>query len=150
MNITEKIKTFEDACMQLGIDAKQWLAENERLDKDTIAYLKLGIIAEALNEGWKPSFTMREYRFCPRFRLFTKEEIETMGNAMRRLLWRFGGGRSGSLGGLAFSSSNHACTITASYYFSSRLVVKSNDLARYFGEQFIGIWVDYLFPDTQD
>ena len=149
MNITEKIKTFEDACMQLGIDAKQWLAENERMDKDAVAYLKLGIIAEALNEGWKPSFTAREYRFYPRFRVFTKAEAERFGNAMRKLLWRFGGGSNyGSLCGLALSSSNHAWSIGSSY-FSSRLVVKSNDLAQYFGEQFIGIWADFLFP-TQD
>ena len=149
MNITEKIKTFEDACVQLGIDAKQWLAENERKDKDVIAYLKLGIIAEALNEGWKPSFTVREYRYCPYFRIYTKAEVDTMNNAMRKRLWLFGGCSDvGSHCGLAYSGSGVAWSYAHSN-LSARLSVKSGDLARYFGEQFIGIWADYLFH-TQD
>lgn len=54
-NIMERVKTFEDACEVLGndnqavIDYYAVLAKTET--KDIVAYMKLRIIAEALNEG---------------------------------------------------------------------------------------------------
>lgn len=78
--ITERVKTFEDACQILGIDAgaiqEQW--ENAGLTMiDEIAYQKLRIITAALNEGWEPDFTNPdEYRYYPYLCLWTKEELE--------------------------------------------------------------------------
>ena len=58
--VTDRIKTFEDACKELGEErlfVKQYNS-NEMTDVDTdlVAYLKLRIICAALNEGWKPQF----------------------------------------------------------------------------------------------
>ena len=58
--VTDRIKTFEDACKELGEEhlfVKQYNS-NEMADVDTDldAYLKLRIICAALNEGWKPQF----------------------------------------------------------------------------------------------
>lgn len=58
MNITDKVKSFEDACQLLGI--KTTLPEVSMLpvnhQKAIIAHYKLVIIAEAINEGWKPNW----------------------------------------------------------------------------------------------
>lgn len=68
-DVTERIKTFEDACKELGNEhpfvrtyneyARNMSEENKN-DVDVIAYLKLRIIVAALNEGWKPKFTEDE------------------------------------------------------------------------------------------
>lgn len=60
-SITERVKTFEDACEVLGEDhplvkGYRGVANiNFGLMQDIIAYRKLRIICEALNEGWKPT-----------------------------------------------------------------------------------------------
>ena len=54
--ITERIKTFTDAVDELGSEhplVKQYMAANgnESFTRNTIAYIKLQIVAAALNEG---------------------------------------------------------------------------------------------------
>lgn len=149
MNITEKIKTFEDACRELGIDAEKWQAENraDRLDKDVLAYLKLRIIAQALNNGWKPSFAEDEYRYYPWFDLLAQGEIDGLNEEWKKShrLWLFGGvSHYGSNCGLAFSFSRSAWSF-ANSSVSARLAVKTAKLAEYFGQQFIDIWADYVY-----
>ena len=62
-DITERIKTFEDACNELGIEHpfvrsyNLWMNYGAYNQPDVDAYLKLRIIAAALNEGWEPQFT---------------------------------------------------------------------------------------------
>ncbi len=78
--VTERIKTFEDACEALGYDHRFVEAHQEAENKtefghDEIAYLKLRIITAALNEGWQPQFTEDEYRYYPLFWLLTEEEL---------------------------------------------------------------------------
>ena len=75
-DVTERIKTFEDACNELGeehplIQAYRQLLEiatcedyvRETFGADTVSYLKLRIIAAALNEGWEPTFDKDERRW---------------------------------------------------------------------------------------
>lgn len=89
--ITERIKTFEDACRELGeehplIQAYRQLLEiatcedymRETFGADTVSYLKLRIICAALNEGWEPKFTEDEWRYYPWFWLYTQDEINDM------------------------------------------------------------------------
>lgn len=77
--ITERVKTFEDACKELGIDAEaiqqQWQDAGITM-LDEVAYQKLRIITAALNEGWEPEFKEDEYRYYPYCILYTKAEIE--------------------------------------------------------------------------
>ena len=58
--VTERIKTFEDACNELGEEnvlvqayrtAEFNTSGNQSDVSDVVAYLKLRVIAEALNEG---------------------------------------------------------------------------------------------------
>ena len=70
-DVTKRIKTFDDAIRELG--DRHPLVEQYHIVKgsfkgtggieDLEAYLKLRIITEALNEGWKPQFTKGERRW---------------------------------------------------------------------------------------
>ena len=156
--ITERVKTFENACNILGENHPCVIAYNAfehdvmaAVDAkgiaDVAAYLKLRIIAAALNEGWKPEFTENEYRWYPWFYLYTQEEIDEMTEERKKeislLLW--GGAAYGGLFcGLGFACSRNAFSV-ANVYYGSRLAVKSEELAKYFGRQFIEIWADYCF-----
>lgn len=151
--VTERIKTFEDACYELGEEnvlvqayrtAEFNTSGNQNDVSDVVVYLKLRVIAEALNEGWEPQFTTDEYRYYPWFFLYTQEEIGKMDKEKKKMLWLCGGySDSASKCGLADSNSDIAWV--ASYTnFSARLAVKSEELAEYFGKQFIDIWADAL------
>lgn len=151
--ITERVKTFEDACKELGEDHKlvqQFKAIQEAIaeDKEATAYFKLGIITAALNEGWEPDFTNDdEYRYYPYLCLWTKEELEDKDEEWKDdhnlLLW-FGGGSSydGSTCGLAYAYSDFVCS-TANASISARLAHKTEELAIYSGKQFTELWTNY-------
>lgn len=151
--ITERVKTFEDACKELGEDHKlvqQFKAIQEAIaeDKEATAYFKLGIITAALNEGWEPDFTNDdEYRYYPYLCLWTKEELEGKDEAWKDdhnlQLWRGGGCSSfGALCGLA-SASSYIAWSPANADFSARLAHKTEKLAIYSGKQFTELWTNY-------
>ena len=154
--VTERIKTFKDACGELdrmaekGDDtAANLLADyesngNNILVKQTLATMKLSIIAYALNEGWEPKFAKDEHRWYPWFYFHTRREIDKMDEEKKKELWLFGGSSNrGASCGLAYAYSDYAWShSTAS--ISARLAVKSEALAKYFGQQFIDIWSDYV------
>jgi len=150
--ITERVKTFEDACRELGADHPFVLAyQNTNLrdpevaeeNRDILAYMKLRIIAAALNEGWKPEFTEDEWRWYPWFYLWTEEELSEKDDE-----WRANhalistGDYSGDYAGFASAYSSYAPS-HASPHFGSRLCFKSEALATYCGKQFISLWADF-------
>ena len=151
--VTERIKTFDDACNELGEEnvlvqayrtAEFNTSGNQNDVSDVVAYLKLRVIAEALNEGLEPQFTTNEYRWFPWFYLYTQEEIDNMDEEKKKSLWLFGGSSgAGARCGLACvrSGAAGACSVAS---VSARLAVKSEELAKYFGQQFIDIWSDYV------
>lgn len=151
--ITERVKTFEDACKELGEDHKlvqQFKAIKTAIaeDKEATAYFKLGIITAALNEGWKPDFTNdEEYRYYPWLCLWTNEEQEQKTDAWkdeRNLQLWLGGGASynGAPCGLACAYSYSAWSL-AHARFSARLAHKTEELAIYSGKQFTELWANY-------
>ena len=79
-DVKERIKTFEDACREIGIDAEAWSRDKISLglEPDVLAFLKLRIIVKALNEGWEPQFIEDEYRYYPWFILYTGEEYNKL------------------------------------------------------------------------
>ena len=151
-NVMDRIKTFEDACKELGdihsfVVAFKIAEANGAFGPDVIAYLKLRIICAALNEGWKPQFTEDEYRWYPLFTLWKEEELKDKSEKWKagKKLWLFGGSSlNASACGLASAGSSGAWTNSDSDD-SARLAVKSEELADYFGKQFIDIWADFLF-----
>lgn len=148
--VTERVKTFDDACKELGIDAEaiqqQWQDAGITM-LDEVAYQKLRIITAALNEGWEPEFKEDEYRYYPYCILYTKAEIEQKDDEWKDeynlQLW-LGGGYSnyGAYCGLAYAYSDYAWS-NATASFSARLAHKTEELAIYSGKQFTELWANY-------
>lgn len=145
--IMERVKTFEDACRELGEEhlfVKQYNS-NEMADVDTDldAYLKLRIICAALNEGWKPKFIEDEYRWFPFFYLYTQEEIDSKNDEWKQERHLIGtGGYETEYDGLVCANSVRAPS-SAHTRIGSRLCLKSEALATYCGTQFIQLWADF-------
>lgn len=155
--VTERIKTFEDACNELGEDhpmvsvydalvtranGEQSLAE--WMGKDVVAFLKLRIITEALNEGWHPKFTEDEYRYYPWFYIYTKEEYDNLSEEEKRRCVGRALYNAYASGGLVCASAFYASwsSLTGS---GARLAFSNRDLAEYAGKQFIDIWADFVY-----
>lgn len=153
-DIKERIKTFEDAVNAIGEDhplVAQYKTINSAFKEadnnlHLFAYTRLAIIAEALNEGWRPEYTEDEYRYYPWFGLYTQEEYDDMDDEDKERC-RFVG-RSGNnayaFGGLVYASAYNG-SASSSASIGSRLAFKSRELAIYCGKQFIEIWINYLF-----
>lgn len=145
-DVRKRIKTFEDACREIGIDAEAWNRDKISLglEPDVLAFLKLRIIVKALNEGWEPQFTEDECRYYPWFILYTREEYNKLDEEEKsRVVYRsvsyadaFGGVSCASA---AFDSSY------ANAHFGVRLAFKTSELAAYCGRQFLDIWADFVF-----
>ena len=118
-DVTERVKTYLDACHELGrepLDEKKLLELG--LTEHDIAYQKLTLIIEALNEGWKADV-------CD-------------ANVRRWYPWFE---PNGSPSSFAFYGSLYAdaCACAGS---GSRLCYKTRELAAYSAKQFIDIWKD--------
>ena len=138
--ITERIKTFTDAVDELGSEhplVKQYMAANgnESFTRNTIAYIKLQIVAAALNEGWFPDLLNKEKRWYPYYKIYAGDEIDDISPDATYLF--------GASCGLACVASCRAWS-HASSSLSARLAVKSEEISDYFGNQFIDIWAEYL------
>ena len=115
MTITDRIKTFEDACRELGLDPEDVFNGSDSTDE--AAYKKLKVICCALNEGWKPDWTNSgEYKYYPWFDL-----------------------SSGS--GLSCDDYDYYCSLST---VGLRLCFKSRQLAEYAGKQFISEYKDFF------
>ncbi len=114
VKITDRVKTFEDACEVLGIES--FHESFQEGTPDEIAYKKLKVIVAALNEGWKPNWNnLNEAKWQPYFDM------------------------RGS--GLVFHAADIWYSITA---VGSRLCFRSRELCEYAGKQFQSIYNDYL------
>lgn len=140
---TERIKTLYDACCEIGFDhpfvknAKQ-VELLKAYDVNLTAFAHLRIICAALNEGWvaKPG----NASYCPAFEFFTEAEVKEMDNKVVDALY-------------IIESKFDTDFTAADYSFaamseteSSCLRLKTSELAKYCGKQFINIWMDYLLP----
>lgn len=120
-NITDRVKSFEDACQVLGISTNVPEVKGlpRKHQKAIIANYKLIVIAEALNEGWKPNWQdSDEYKYYPWF---------DMSNPA----------------GVGFSNTYNAAS-RANASIGSRLCLKNRELAIYFGQTFTDLFNDSL------
>ena len=145
-DVTERIKTFEDAYNELGSNhpfCKAWDSiyqgnENDDCEdiKDVIAYHKLRIIAAALNEGWKPKYTIEEYRYYPYYYFYTKQEYDNLSDGKKKSCCAVDRAGFSAYASVSFSKSRSK--------FGSRLAFKNLELAEYSGKQFIDIYKDFV------
>lgn len=147
-DVTERIKTFEDACKELGEEHKfvkacrEWMRIEYDGCKDVTAYLKLRIICAALNEGWEPQFTNDEYRYFSWFYIYTKKNHKDMDKKERNCI----------LGHTKYANEDCVYILAAEDYasshtrttYGSQLALKSEELAIYCGKQFTDIWADLV------
>ena len=143
-DITERVKTFDEACRELGDEhplVSEWRL-GEDLSPDLEAYLRLRIVCAALNEGWQPRFTRDETRYYPWFFIYTSEEMFNMADDVKR---RMGvmplDGYVTEFAGIGYAYSADVPS-NSNVHFGSRLCLRSERLAEYCGKQFIGLWAD--------
>ena len=150
--VTERIKTFADACNALGDEhplVTQYRLtaaayKGDPMTEDFIAYLKLRIIVAAINEGWEPKFAKGEYRYYPWFYLYTKEQYDKLDDEEKGRCVLRSGNYPFSCRGFVSSGTNY----NASYSYTingSRLAFRTRELASYAGRQFIEDWADFMF-----
>ncbi|WP_290374417.1 hypothetical protein [uncultured Muribaculum sp.] len=155
---TERVKTYEDAVLELGNDhplveaaSSAELRFTNSEDKDIIAYLKLRVIVAALNDGWKPQFVPGELRWYPWYELISKDEYDAMSEdekQERRCVGR-SDSNADAVGGLVYLSADFASSF--SYADSgSRLAFKSEALAEYAGKQFAELFANFCFIPKSD
>ena len=149
--ITDRVKTFDDAVGELGNEHSlvkvyhsiKYGYTSELVGKDLLAYIKLTIICEALNEGWHPQYTQNERRWFPYYELLTNEEIEGMPEEEKSRVVGRAGSYAGAYGGLVYSVAGNVSSVSSAYY-GSRLAFKNEELAEYAGKTFIDIYKDFV------
>ena len=147
-NVMDRVKTFEDACIETGTDIQAFNEMTKNLDEHVVTYMKLSIIVKALNEDDKfPYFTKDDWRYYPYFWLYTKDEYEKMNAKDRekisRVLFR-SYNDAYSDGGVAYAVALNDASY-ADYNVGARLVFRNRELALYAGKQFIDLYVKHLF-----
>ena len=149
-NITERIKTFDDALAALPAEhpmVRNWTAMRGLEDKfspNLAAYAKLCIIVAALNEDWELHWGSDQVYYYPWFYIYSKAEVETMMQDRKDKLVLLGGDASyGSRCGLGSVHSANAWS-SADAGIGSRLAFRSKELAIYCAEQFLDIWAQYI------
>lgn len=152
-DIKERIKTFEDACKELGDNHPFVLQYNTLRDSggngidvaDIAAYIKLRIITAALNEGWVPTFNEDERRYYPWFYVDTENEYGEFDEEKKscHITLRLNN-FAVVYGGTTYVGTNLAGPFSYAS-FGVRLAFKTEELAEYCGEQFIEEWADFLF-----
>lgn len=151
--ITERVKTFEDACKELGEDHKlvqQYRAAEGTSLMDSInvaAYLKLRIITAALNEGWEPQFTEDEDRWYPYLVLWFKGELDDKSDEWKdernlQVPVVVGSASFGSYVGVSALHSDFDVSYSNALS-GSALVFRKSEIARFAGQQFTELWVNY-------
>ncbi|MEI8142858.1 MAG: hypothetical protein WCG90_08330 [Chitinophagia bacterium] len=134
--ITERVKNFNDVCVELGTTEAAFneglakiglVTPTEESDEDdpfvkhikaAIATIKLRMIAQVLNEGWTPDWSdYNQYKYTP---YFEANDDNT---------------------GLVFLYVDDWFARTD---VGSRLCFVSRDIARYAATQFIDIYTDFL------
>lgn len=124
--ITDRVKTYEDACKVLGVEPiNEQNAKAQGFRSDEIARRKLETIAAALNEGWKPDWNNTDqYKYYPYF--YIQENAKGKGSA-----------------GLSCAAADGTAAMTDASV-GSRLCFYASRLARYAGNQFTDLYEQIL------
>lgn len=114
-NITDRVKTADDAFAIKGITIGSIINHNDTADE--IAYKIIKVVTEVLNEGWVPDWkNINQYKYYPWFDM-----------------------SSGS--GLSYDDYVYLYSYSA---VGSRLCFKSRELAEYACKQFIKEYTDFF------
>lgn len=121
MDITQKIKTFEDALAASGETQESFNARTVNDSPDEIAYKKIKVVTIALNEGWRADWkNSDEYKYYPWFD-FEDDRGSGLGLSYVGCVYVGSGSDVGS-----------------------RLCFKTRGLAAYAGEQFASLYAQMM------
>ena len=153
------IRTYEDACEALG--ETPILSENRKkalcakfpdhydfrqnMPNHIIALMKLETISRALwgrNFQPKPDGEGSKVYWYPWFALWTKKEVEDMNPEQRGALLS-AIARGGAVAGFGCLHAVHRSS-RAHASLGFRLCQETEEKAKYFGQQFIELWAEYL------
>lgn len=120
--VTDRIKTYEDACRELNkAPINEAEMKKNGFTDDEIVYRKLKTITEALNDGWKPDMMdTNQKKWFPVFRI-----------------------EPSSPSGLVFDDSNYDCWY-AMAADSSRLFFESEEKSDHAGTTFIALYAKFI------
>lgn len=152
------IRTYEDACVALKQDAIRVdsvngdtttvltnLGARVNIPSHIVALMKLETISRALwgrNFQPKPDGEGSKVYWYPWFALWTKKEVEDMNPEQRGALLS-ASAHYGAYAGFGYLAALHRSSY-ASAYLGFRLCQETEEKAKYFGQQFIELWAEYL------
>ena len=152
------IRTYEDACVALKQDAIRVdsvngdtttvltnLGARVNIPSHIVALMKLETISRALwgrNFQPKPDGEGSKVYWYPWFALWTKKEVEDMNPEQRGALLS-ANATYGATAGFGCLNAAHRSSY-ASAYIGFRLCQETEEKAKYFGQQFIELWAEYL------
>lgn len=152
------IRTYEDACVALKQDAIRVdsvngdtttvltnLGARVNIPSHIVALMKLETISRALwgrNFQPKPDGEGSKVYWYPWFALWTKKEVEDMNPEQRGALLS-ASANNGAYAGFGFLNALSRSS-TAGAYIGFRLCQETEEKAKYFGQQFIELWAEYL------
>lgn len=113
-DVRERVKSYEDACKELGLPV---VTDWENMTPDEVAYIKLKTIVRALNEGWVPDWEdSDQYKYWVWFNM--SDLKEWYSRVVARSYYSSGAG-----GGVSCANASSDSTNTNSY-FGSRLAFR--------------------------
>lgn len=146
------IKTYEDACIALGVDPINEADESLDdlivkgiIEPRHIALMKLETISRAL---WGKDFEPipdaegSKIYYFPWFYLYTQSEIDNMDAEERGALLSAIASTGANAGFGCLYTGNRSSYSNANFGF--RLCQETGEKAVYFGKQFIKLWAEYL------
>lgn len=152
------IRTYEDACVALKQDAIRVdsvngdtttvltnLGARVNIPSHIVALMKLETISRALwgrNFQPKPDGEGSKVYWYPWFALWTKKEVEDMNPEQRGALLSAYAGNGATAGFGCLTADNRSSHAIANLGF--RLCQETEEKAKYFGQQFIELWAEYL------
>ncbi|MCS2314030.1 hypothetical protein NXW44_07270 [Phocaeicola vulgatus] len=152
------IRTYEDACVALKQDAIRVdsvngdtttvltnLGARVNIPSHIVALMKLETISRALwgrNFQPKPDGEGSKVYWYPWFALWTKKEVEDMNPEQRGALLS-AIADDGAPAGFGFLHALNRSS-RALAYLGFRLCQETEEKAKYFGQQFIELWAEYL------
>lgn len=151
--VTERVKTFEDACNALGGGHPfvkslngyvNHIHEEDAPDSDIVAFLKLRIVVAALNEGWTPDWGNKDQRkWYPWYYILTEQEYNDLEEEEKCRVVGRAVNNAYAGGGLVCAFANYVSSHSSTSY-GSRLAFKSSELAEYCAKQFGELWAAFL------
>ena len=123
--VMERVKTFDDACHELGethplVQAlnlfEKNMGENTNSMPDVLAFLKLRLVTAALNEGWAPDWNDKQQcKWYPWFYIYSEEEYNNLSEEDKCRVVGRAYYDAGANGGLVYANASHASSSSYTY-----------------------------------